>query len=112
MAARGALARLPRLAAASRSVHSSAAASSSSVLLPKAASPRSIAQEAARISASASGASGSASPSSSSGQVRYASSKQGTEMTVRDALNSAMEEEMLRDDKVFILGEEVARCAY
>ncbi len=29
-------------------------------------------------------------------------------MTVRDALNSAMEEEMLRDDKVFILGEEVA----
>ncbi|KAN0064776.1 pyruvate dehydrogenase E1, beta subunit [Thecaphora frezii] len=31
------------------------------------------------------------------------------EMTVRDALNSAMEEEMLRDDKVFILGEEVAR---
>ncbi|EPQ30392.1 uncharacterized protein PFL1_01918 [Pseudozyma flocculosa PF-1] len=31
------------------------------------------------------------------------------EMTVRDALNSAMEEEMLRDDNVFILGEEVAR---
>lgn len=31
------------------------------------------------------------------------------EITVRDALNSAMEEEMLRDDKVFILGEEVAR---
>ncbi|KDN52675.1 Thiamin diphosphate-binding protein [Tilletiaria anomala UBC 951] len=30
-------------------------------------------------------------------------------MTVRDALNSAMEEEMLRDDKVFLLGEEVAR---
>lgn len=34
------------------------------------------------------------------------------EITVRDALNSAMEEEMLRDDKVFILGEEVARCKY
>ena len=33
-------------------------------------------------------------------------------MTVRDALNSAMEEEMLRDDKVFILGEEVARCEW
>lgn len=31
------------------------------------------------------------------------------QMTVRDALNSAMEEEMLRDDKIFILGEEVAR---
>ena len=30
-------------------------------------------------------------------------------MTVREALNSAMEEEMLRDEKVFILGEEVAR---
>ncbi len=30
-------------------------------------------------------------------------------MTVRDALNSAMEEEMLRDEKVFVLGEEVAR---
>lgn len=30
-------------------------------------------------------------------------------MTVRDALNAAMEEEMLRDEKVFILGEEVAR---
>jgi pyruvate dehydrogenase E1 component beta subunit len=30
-------------------------------------------------------------------------------MTVRDALNQAMEEEMQRDDKVFILGEEVAQ---
>ncbi len=30
-------------------------------------------------------------------------------MTVRDALNAAMEEEMIRDDSVFILGEEVAR---
>lgn len=30
-------------------------------------------------------------------------------MTVREALNTAMEEEMLRDDKVFIMGEEVAR---
>lgn len=28
---------------------------------------------------------------------------------MRDALNSAMEEEMLRDDNVFVLGEEVAR---
>lgn len=31
------------------------------------------------------------------------------QMTVRDALNAAMEEEMIRDEKVFILGEEVAR---
>lgn len=30
-------------------------------------------------------------------------------MTVREALNAAMEEEMIRDDSVFILGEEVAR---
>lgn len=30
-------------------------------------------------------------------------------MTVRDALNVAMEEEMTRDETVFILGEEVAR---
>ena len=30
-------------------------------------------------------------------------------MTVRDALNSAMEEEMLRDETVYIMGEEVAR---
>ena len=32
-----------------------------------------------------------------------------TEMTVRDAINSAIDEEMERDDKVFILGEEVAQ---
>nr|QKY14960.1 pyruvate dehydrogenase E1 component subunit alpha - subunit beta (PDh-E1 BETA) [Polytomella parva] len=31
-----------------------------------------------------------------------------TEMTVRDALNSALDEELARDDKVYILGEEVA----
>lgn len=30
-------------------------------------------------------------------------------MTVREALNQAMEEEMLRDENVFILGEEVAK---
>ena len=28
-------------------------------------------------------------------------------MTVRDALNSALDEEMVRDENVFILGEEV-----
>ncbi|XP_050298523.1 pyruvate dehydrogenase E1 component subunit beta, mitochondrial [Anthonomus grandis grandis] len=31
------------------------------------------------------------------------------QMTVRDALNSALDEEMTRDEKVFILGEEVAQ---
>lgn len=30
-------------------------------------------------------------------------------MRIREALNSAMEEELQRDDKVFILGEEVAQ---
>jgi pyruvate dehydrogenase E1 component beta subunit len=30
-------------------------------------------------------------------------------MTVREALNTAMEEEMLRDETVFVMGEEVAR---
>lgn len=30
-------------------------------------------------------------------------------MTVRDALNSALDEEMTRDDRVFLLGEEVAQ---
>lgn len=38
---------------------------------------------------------------------RFASSTH--EMTVRDALNVAMEEEMIRDETVFIIGEEVAR---
>ncbi|XP_060082207.1 pyruvate dehydrogenase E1 component subunit beta, mitochondrial-like [Ylistrum balloti] len=32
----------------------------------------------------------------------------GTQMTVRDALNSAIDEEIQKDDSVFVLGEEVA----
>lgn len=31
------------------------------------------------------------------------------QMYVRDALNSAMDEEMQKDEKVFLLGEEVAQ---
>lgn len=31
------------------------------------------------------------------------------QLTVRDALNQAMDEEMERDNRVFILGEEVAQ---
>lgn len=31
------------------------------------------------------------------------------QMTARDALNSAMDEEMERDERVFLLGEEVAQ---
>lgn len=38
-----------------------------------------------------------------------ASDAKPQEMTVREALNSAMEEEMHRDSSVFLLGEEVAR---
>ncbi|KAF2362483.1 Transketolase-like pyrimidine-binding domain [Trinorchestia longiramus] len=37
------------------------------------------------------------------------SSRSGQTLTVRDALNSALDEEMARDDKVLILGEEVAQ---
>ncbi|GEM11935.1 pyruvate dehydrogenase E1 component subunit beta [Rhodotorula toruloides] len=51
---------------------------------------------------------------SAHGSKRFASSAEGSsdgsvEMTVREALNSAMEEEMTRDETVFILGEEVAQ---
>jgi len=42
-------------------------------------------------------------------QQRRLASNGASEMTVRDALNAAMEEEMLRDEKVFVMGEEVAR---
>ncbi|KAF7731892.1 pyruvate dehydrogenase E1, beta subunit [Apophysomyces ossiformis] len=41
-------------------------------------------------------------------QKRFNSGK-AVEMTVRDALNQALEEEMLADEKVYILGEEVAQ---
>ncbi|EPY53978.1 pyruvate dehydrogenase e1 component beta subunit Pdb1 [Schizosaccharomyces cryophilus OY26] len=41
---------------------------------------------------------------------RYSSSGSGVrEMTVRDALNSVMEEEMRRDERVFLMGEEVGQ---
>ncbi|GAA6030133.1 hypothetical protein JCM8097_009277 [Rhodosporidiobolus ruineniae] len=47
------------------------------------------------------------------GARRYASQEASSdgsvEMTVREALNSAMEEEMSKDETVFILGEEVAQ---
>jgi hypothetical protein len=33
-------------------------------------------------------------------------------MTVRDAINSALDEELARDSKVYILGEEVWRIRY
>lgn len=39
----------------------------------------------------------------------YASPSGGKEMTVREALNDAMAEEMEANSKVFVLGEEVAQ---
>lgn len=33
-------------------------------------------------------------------------------MTVRDALNSALDEEMSADSKVFVIGEEVWTCTH
>ena len=42
-------------------------------------------------------------------QRSYATPSGSKEMTVRDALNEAMAEEMERNSKVFILGEEVAQ---
>lgn len=39
----------------------------------------------------------------------YAAASGVKEMTVRDALNEAMAEEMEKNDKVFVLGEEVAQ---
>ncbi|BGP37166.1 pyruvate dehydrogenase E1, beta subunit [Rhodotorula kratochvilovae] len=50
---------------------------------------------------------------SANGARRFASSEPSSDgsvdMTVREALNSAMEEEMTRDETVFVLGEEVAQ---
>eukprot|EP01129_Flabellula_baltica_P005356 TRINITY_DN1937_c0_g1_i1.p1 TRINITY_DN1937_c0_g1~~TRINITY_DN1937_c0_g1_i1.p1 ORF type:complete len:364 (+),score=105.59 TRINITY_DN1937_c0_g1_i1:41-1132(+) len=40
---------------------------------------------------------------------RYQQQTRSVSMKVRDALNSAMDEEIERDDKVFLLGEEVAQ---
>ena len=42
-------------------------------------------------------------------QRGYASASGVKEMAVRDALNEAMAEEMERNEKVFVLGEEVAQ---
>ncbi|CAN6653715.1 pyruvate dehydrogenase E1 component subunit beta, mitochondrial [Trichomonascus vanleenenianus] len=66
----------------------------SKVLVPKAASVRALGQQALLRNV----------------QYRSASSQGGaTTMTVRDALNAAMAEEMDRDESVFLMGEEVAQ---
>lgn len=41
--------------------------------------------------------------------IFFTLSSRDDQMTVREALNSAMEEEMIRDETVFIIGEEVAQ---
>ena len=43
------------------------------------------------------------------GRRRYATPSGAKEMTVRDALNEALAEELESNDKVFVLGEEVAQ---
>lgn len=39
----------------------------------------------------------------------YSTAKPGIQMTVRQAINKAMDEEIERDDRVFLIGEEVAQ---
>lgn len=55
------------------------------------------------------GALGGASRSISTSRVVNAAAAGGKQMTVRDALTTAMDEEMERDEKVLIMGEEVAQ---
>ncbi len=51
----------------------------------------------------------SSSSSSSSAVTAAAASSSGSAMTVREALNAAIDEEMERDPSVFVIGEEVAQ---
>lgn len=51
----------------------------------------------------------SSSSSSSAVTAAAASSSSGSTMTVREALNAAIDEEMERDPSVFVIGEEVAQ---
>lgn len=50
-----------------------------------------------------------AAPTAASRWRNYATPSGGKEMTVREALNDAMAEEMEANSKVFVLGEEVAQ---
>ncbi|RSH80016.1 pyruvate dehydrogenase E1, beta subunit [Apiotrichum porosum] len=95
MASRAALARLTSVAAP-RALSTNAVAATSRAALATTPVPR-VPRSASRYLVGA-------------GQRRMASSDDGAStMTVRDALNVAMEEEMLRDETVFVMGEEVAR---
>ncbi|KAE8240340.1 hypothetical protein A4X13_0g7849 [Tilletia indica] len=94
---------LPRVAV---STPSASSASPSSVAATAAAASRALSTRAAQLSVRGTITAASASVV----QRRLASTDSGSQqLTVREALTTAMEEEMLRDDSVFILGEEVAR---
>ena len=72
------------------------------------------AQQAARLSSTVSlPSSASSAATRRDALLRYGlrayATEAGNEMTCREALNKAMEEEMLLDDRVFIMGEEVAQ---
>jgi len=72
--------------------------------------PRPITSSLAQLSQAAINSTPQARVIRSVSQLRSASSAGGEiQMTVRDALNTAMEEEMNLDEKVFIMGEEVAQ---
>ncbi|GAO52712.1 hypothetical protein G7K_6783-t1 [Saitoella complicata NRRL Y-17804] len=97
---------LPRLARSTaaknviKSTMPAARTMASKVLMPQTAVQRAGAQAALRMVGS----------SGLVGQQRQASTGNGeVKVTVRDALNAAMVEEMLRDPDVFIMGEEVAQ---
>ncbi|KAJ2841213.1 pyruvate dehydrogenase E1, beta subunit, partial [Coemansia erecta] len=48
-------------------------------------------------------------PSAISSAIRHNSTASGETITVREALNQAIDEEMERDESVWLLGEEVAQ---
>ena len=70
-----------------------------------------LAQRAAQLRVSPGNLSRASPAAAASLQRRHASSAedQGLSMTCREALNTAMEEEMMLDDRVFVMGEEVAQ---
>ncbi|KAK0527637.1 pyruvate dehydrogenase E1, beta subunit [Tilletia horrida] len=96
-----------RVAAVAAGTH--AATSASAVVATAAAASRALSTRAAHVSVRGHVGSSSSSSATLAEQRRHASTEASQTMTVREALNSAMEEEMTRDDSVFILGEEVAR---
>lgn len=76
--------------------------SSSSSIVAK---PLAAASSSSRLFATAGAA-----PGAAAGQKEVPANKgKGRELTVRDALNEALDEEIARDSRVFLMGEEVAQ---